>query len=145
VYSSQKRDKNKLSLNQMQTKNKFFIDDEKSIGSISDGDYVETAERKIQERQTMGNLFKRSKSFKDNGKLLCARKWFDGMSTFYLENRHVFGAQSVHSEERGIDLQNIMERNLSRKGHVSRILMCDRVRTEPGELSTIRSNTNKTN
>jgi hypothetical protein len=129
----------------MQTKNKFFIDDEKSIESISDGDYVETAERKIQERQSMANLFQRTKSYKDSGKLLCTRKWFDGMSTFYLENRHFFGAGGWQSEERGIDLQSIMERNLNRKGHVSRVLMCDRVRTEPVELSTIRSNTDKTN
>ena len=32
----------------MQAKNKFFIDDEKSIDSISDENYMETAEKKIQ-------------------------------------------------------------------------------------------------
>jgi hypothetical protein len=89
-------------------------------------------------------MFKRSKSYKEDGKLLCSRKWFDGMSTFYLENRHFFGFNNTHSEERGIDLENILDRNQTRKGHMSKMFFCNRVKTEP-ELSTIRSNTNKTN
>ena len=93
----------------------------------------------------MTNMFKRSKSYKEDGKLLCSRKWFDGMSTFYLGNQNFFGSNSTHSEERGIDLQNIIERNKTMKGHMNKMFFCNRVKTEPEELSTIRSNTNNTN
>ena len=93
----------------------------------------------------MKNMFKRSKSYKEDGKLLCSRKWFDGMSTFYLSNQHFFDSNSTPFEERGIDLQNIIERSQTKKGHMSKMFFCNRVKTEPGDLSTIRSNTNNTN
>lgn len=76
----------------------------------------------------MANAFRRNKSYKDDGKLLCSRRWFDGMSTFYLEKKQFSRGEINDREYRGVDIEAMVGK--VKKGRTSQLFFCNRVKTE---------------
>lgn len=71
---------------------------------------------------------RRKNSLTDDKKLLSNRKWFDGMSTFYLSEKQFFGSFSNDKKLSHMDISSIIENKSSHRKR-NKMFNCSRVKT----------------